>query len=76
MTGPARVERAARLLLRPETILPILKDLVMFRHARDASEVDIKFLPRYPQFEAALAIYKGLFGLSGIGGTRRVRLVA
>lgn len=57
VTGPARVERAARLLLRPETILPILKDLVMFRHARDASEVDIKFLPRYPQFEAALAIH-------------------
>ena len=57
VTGPARVERAARLLLRPETILPILKDLVMFRHARDASEVDVKFLPRYPQFEAALAIH-------------------
>lgn len=57
ITGPARVERAAQLLLRPETILPILKDLVMFRHARDASEVDIKFLPRYPQFEAALAIH-------------------
>ncbi|MDP9904806.1 type I restriction endonuclease subunit R [Arthrobacter bambusae] len=57
VTGPARVERAARLLLRPETILPILKDLVMFRHARDASEIDVKFLPRYPQFEAALAIH-------------------
>lgn len=57
VTGPARVERAARLLLRPETILPMLKDLVMFRHARDASEVDVKFLPRYPQFEAALAIH-------------------
>ncbi|WP_280505061.1 type I restriction endonuclease subunit R [Nocardia farcinica] len=58
VTGPARVERAARLLLRPETVLPILKDLVMFRHARDASEVDIKFLPRYPQFEAALGIHR------------------
>ncbi|MFW6186565.1 MAG: type I restriction endonuclease, partial [Actinomycetota bacterium] len=57
VTGPARVQRAARLLLRPETVLPILKDLVMFRHARDASEVDVKFLPRYPQFEAALAIH-------------------
>lgn len=56
VTGPARVERAARLLLRPETVLAILKDLVMYRHARDASEVDVKFLPRYPQFEAALAI--------------------
>ncbi|MFI2228694.1 type I restriction endonuclease subunit R [Nocardia testacea] len=58
VTGPARVERAARLLLQPETVLPILKDLVMFRHARDASEVDIKFLPRYPQFEAALGIHR------------------
>lgn len=58
VTGPARVERSARLLLRPETILPILKDLVMYRHARDASEIDIKFLPRYPQFEAALGIHQ------------------
>ncbi|MBO0610684.1 type I restriction endonuclease subunit R [Myceligenerans salitolerans] len=58
VTGPARVERAARLLLRPETILPILKDLVMFRHARDASETDVKLLPRYPQFEAALGIHQ------------------
>ncbi|MEV8378771.1 HsdR family type I site-specific deoxyribonuclease [Kribbella sp. NPDC056861] len=66
VTGPARVERAARLLLRPETVLPILKDLVMFRHARDASEVDVKFLPRYPQFEAALAIHaKVLAGRPG-----------
>lgn len=66
ISGPARVERAARLLLRPETLLPILKDLVMFRHARDASEVDAKFLPRYPQFEAALAIHaKVVAGGSG-----------
>ncbi|NIK54623.1 type I restriction endonuclease subunit R [Kribbella shirazensis] len=66
VTGPARVERAARLLLRPETVLPILKDLVMFRHARDASEVDVKFLPRYPQFEAVLAIHaKVLAGRPG-----------
>ncbi|GAA5118267.1 HsdR family type I site-specific deoxyribonuclease [Haloechinothrix salitolerans] len=57
LTGLARVERAARLLLTPQTILPMLKDLAMFRHARDASETDVKFLPRYPQFEAALAIH-------------------
>lgn len=67
VTGPARVERAARLLLRPETVLPILKDLVMFRHARDASEVDVKFLPRYPQFEAALAIHAKVLA-NGPGG--------
>lgn len=58
LTGPARVERASRLLLRPEVILPILKDFAMYRHARDASEQDVKFLPRYPQFEAALAIHQ------------------
>lgn len=67
VTGPARVERSARLLLRPEVILPILKDLVMFRHARDASEVDVKFLPRYPQFEAALAIHDKVLA-DGPGG--------
>ncbi|KAA1375978.1 type I restriction endonuclease subunit R [Aeromicrobium fastidiosum] len=57
VTEFARVERAARLLLRPEVILPILRDFAMYRHARDASETDIKLLPRYPQFEAALAIH-------------------
>lgn len=67
VTGPARVERAARLLLRPETVLPILKDLAMYRHARDASEVDVKFLPRYPQFEAALAIHAKVLA-NGPGG--------
>lgn len=67
VTGPARVERAARLLLRPETVLAILKDLVMYRHARDASEVDVKFLPRYPQFEAALAIHAKVLA-DGSGG--------
>lgn len=57
LTGPARVERAARLLLAPQVILAILKDFAMYRHARDASEQDMKLLPRYPQFEAALAIH-------------------
>jgi len=66
MTGPARVERAARLLLRAEVLLPILHDFAMYRHARDASEQDVKFLPRYPQFEAALAIHaKVLAGRPG-----------
>ncbi|SDN05093.1 type I restriction endonuclease subunit R [Allokutzneria albata] len=66
LTGPARVERAARLLLTPRVILAILKDFAMYRHARDASEQDVKFLPRYPQFEAALAIHaKVLAGRPG-----------
>lgn len=66
LTGPARVERAARLLLTPQVILPILKDFAMYRHARDASEQDVKILPRYPQFEAALAIHaKVLAGRPG-----------
>lgn len=58
VTGPARVERSARLLLRAEVLLPILHDFAMYRHARDASEQDVKFLPRYPQFEAALAMHQ------------------
>ncbi|CAN5304977.1 HsdR family type I site-specific deoxyribonuclease [soil metagenome] len=57
-TKPQLVETAARSLLRPETILPILHDFAMYRHARDASEADVKFLPRYPQFEAALGIHQ------------------
>lgn len=62
LTGPARVERAARLLLAPRVVLPMLKDFVMYRHARDASETDVKLLPRYPQFEAALAIHEKVLG--------------
>jgi type I restriction enzyme R subunit len=66
MTKPARVERGARLLLRAEVILPMLRDLVMYRHARDAAEQDLKFLPRYPQFEAVLGIHaKVLAGRPG-----------
>jgi type I restriction enzyme R subunit len=57
LTGPARVERAARLLLTPVTVLAILHDFAMYRHARDAFETDIKLLPRYPQYEAATAIH-------------------
>lgn len=56
MTGPARVERAAQLLLTPHVLLSMLHDFAMYRHARDASETDVKFLPRYPQFEAAIGI--------------------
>ncbi|MEV2279216.1 HsdR family type I site-specific deoxyribonuclease [Nocardiopsis sp. NPDC049922] len=67
MTAPARVERAARLLLAPKTVLPMLKDFAMFRHARDASETDVKLLPRYPQFEAALAIHDKVLA-NGRGG--------
>lgn len=57
ITGPARVKRGAQLLLRAETILNILHDFAMYRHARDASEQDVKFLPRYPQYEAVLDIH-------------------
>lgn len=67
LTGPERVRRAAQLLLRREVVLDILHDFAMFRHARDASETDIKFLPRYPQYEAALAIHDKVRG-DGKGG--------
>lgn len=57
VTGPARVERGARLLLRPEVVLDTLNYFAMYRHARDASEQDVKFLPRYPQYEAVRDIH-------------------
>lgn len=66
LTEPARVERAARLLLRPETVLRMLHDFAMYRHATSASETDFKLLPRYPQYEAALIIHdKVLAGAPG-----------
>jgi type I restriction enzyme, R subunit len=66
LTGPARVERAARLLLTAPMILTILRDFALYRHARDASENDVKLLPRYPQVEAAVAIHdKVLAGAPG-----------
>jgi type I restriction enzyme R subunit len=67
LSGPARVERAARLLLTPATVLAILHDFAMYRHARDASEIDIKLLPRYPQYEAAMAIHAKVLA-GGAGG--------
>jgi type I restriction enzyme R subunit len=57
LSGPARVERDARTLLTPAMVLAILRDFAMYRHARDASEQDVKLLPRYPQVEAAVAIH-------------------
>lgn len=67
LTGPARVERAARLLLTAPMILTILRDFALYRHARDASENDIKILPRYPQVEAAVAIHDKVLA-GGPGG--------
>jgi type I restriction enzyme, R subunit len=67
LTGPARVERAARLLLAPAMVLAILRDFALYRHARDASENDVKILPRYPQVEAAAAIHDKVLA-GGPGG--------
>lgn len=67
LTGPTRVERAARLLLTAPMILTILRDFALYRHARDASENDFKILPRYPQVEAALAIHDKVLS-NGPGG--------
>lgn len=52
-----RVERGARLLMRADVILNILRYFAMYRHARAADESDIKFLPRYPQYWAVLDIH-------------------
>jgi len=67
LTGPARVERAARLLLTAPMILTILRDFALYHHARDASENDVKILPRYPQIEAAVAIHDKVLA-GGPGG--------
>ena len=40
---------------------------MLYRHARDASENDIKLLPRYPQVEAAVAIHDKVLA-GGPGG--------
>jgi type I restriction enzyme R subunit len=48
-------------------ILTILRDFALYRHARDASENDVKILPRYPQVEAALAIHDKVLA-GGPGG--------
>lgn len=68
LTGPARVERDAPLLFAPQMVLTILRDFAMYRHAKDASEQDVKFLPRYPQVEAAVAIHDKVLagGKSGL----------
>lgn len=66
LDGPKRVELSAKLLFVPATLLGILKDFTLFRHAKSAAERDSKLLPRYPQVEAANAIHdKVLAGRPG-----------
>ena len=57
LSGPARVELSAKLLLEPASVLSLLKDFSLFSHSKSATTKDFKILPRYPQVEAANAIH-------------------
>ncbi|ANZ34784.1 restriction endonuclease [Lentzea guizhouensis] len=56
LTGQADVKRSVELLMNPATILDMLNDFVLFDTAGGGP--DKKYLPRYPQMEAAYLIHK------------------
>lgn len=58
LDGWPRVQRSVELLLRPDTVLQILRDYTLFeRSSRDGKPALIKLIPRYPQVEAVEAIH-------------------
>ncbi|MGA5304558.1 type I restriction endonuclease subunit R [Nucisporomicrobium flavum] len=56
LSGPADVQRSIELLLRPATILDMLANFALFDTS--GGGVDKKYLPRYPQMEAAHLIHQ------------------
>ncbi|GGM53911.1 DEAD/DEAH box helicase [Micromonospora sonchi] len=56
LSGQADVQRSVELLLNPATILDMLANFTLFDTA--GGGVDRKYLPRYPQMEAAHLIHK------------------
>lgn len=56
LSGQADVQRSVELLLNPVTILDILANFALFATSGGGS--DKKYLPRYPQMEAARLIYE------------------
>jgi type I restriction enzyme R subunit len=56
MSGQADVQRSTELLLNPATILDILANFVLFDTSGGGT--DQKYLPRYPQMEAAHLIHE------------------
>jgi type I restriction enzyme, R subunit len=58
LAGWPRVQRSVELLLKPNTVLRILRDYTLFeRSSRDGKPALIKLIPRYPQVEAVEAIH-------------------
>ncbi|WP_329581359.1 HsdR family type I site-specific deoxyribonuclease [Kitasatospora sp. NBC_01250] len=56
LSGQVDVKRSVELLLNPATILDMLANFVLFDTAGGGA--DIKYLPRYPQMEAAHLIHE------------------
>lgn len=56
LSGQADVRRSVELLLSPSTILDMLANFALFDTAGDGA--DMKYLPRYPQMEAAHLIHQ------------------
>ncbi|GAA3239944.1 HsdR family type I site-specific deoxyribonuclease [Actinocorallia longicatena] len=56
LSGQADVHRSVELLLNPATILDMLLNFALFDTS--GGGVDMKYLPRYPQLEAAHLIHK------------------
>ncbi|MFJ7245573.1 type I restriction endonuclease subunit R [Kitasatospora sp. NPDC098652] len=56
LSGQADVKRSVELLMNPATVLDMLANFVLFDTAGGGA--DIKYLPRYPQMEAAHLIHK------------------
>ncbi|MET8862640.1 HsdR family type I site-specific deoxyribonuclease [Nonomuraea sp. NPDC004580] len=56
LSGQADVQRSVELLLNPATVLDMLANFALFDTS--GGGVDTKYLPRYPQMEAAHLIHK------------------
>ncbi|MFI6883934.1 type I restriction endonuclease subunit R [Streptosporangium canum] len=56
LSGQADVQRSAELLLNPATVLDMLANFALFDTS--GGGVDTKYLPRYPQMEAAHLIHE------------------
>jgi type I restriction enzyme R subunit len=56
ISGQADVKRSVELLLNPATILDMLANFTLFSTA--GADADMKYLPRYPQLEAAHLIHE------------------
>lgn len=65
LAGQADVQRSVELLLNPATVLDMLANFVLFDTA--GGGVDKKYLPRYPQMEAAHLIHQRVLAAGSKG---------